>query len=1091
MRGFGRPKLQRLLSRSQNEDACVTVFAGKTGMDFDAVQKLLAPITDPVDAAAFPYDQGNPKLDRINHGGAFYIRGVKYNLVPRDDESLDYHHMGNGGYLGGRATSCVWKAKRGPGQPLHDVRDPKHKVDRICPILNSEDVCVRIVRCNADECSQARRELQMTARAQHYVPGVMMVVAVTDVPHDATEGPVAIDARWQPGVPDAANRFIVIVGEVAKRGALKWVIKDSPDMLYRSVSKIRAAAARAAAASGATASAGTAVQAHFDPRDEESVRKTAVRLLQHVKTMHLHGIVHRRISINTVIFDDTGNLEGSFGVRLASFDEAMPLQDPTLGATPAAEDVFAVGGVFLSLLRAEATKEAAMITAEQRADPVVLRASFAYGVPSDAALSLLMKMRDPDPARRPSVDECLYNGWLSKENHAQHAMESTMAFVCKQKHFVHQWKKHHTHAAEDGGRSPLSGGGGGSHGGGGGNVRKLTKQTSGAKLAFRDETYDRASRLRAPVTDSISAESFSYEQGNPPLTVLKKDGRFFIRGVEYRMINKSIKEGGYLGGGAFGKVWKAERVSGQPLHDVRDRHDRVSPLLNKQYICAKLFRSGGTATDRLVPSPQDARREIQMQSRANYYLPGVMAVLAITPLAHGATEGPVTIADDAPWALPHVSECDGSEKTVDGSERWVMMACELAERQSLKNWVKRLDAKTQHGIQTDSLIFSRKHVKDPFASARESRTRLGSTPRGANSPTEPRRALSPGGVAVSSPTRLRSPHPRAHRASSMLRMGLNSPTRPEGESREAHGDTVHEKLAKGLIIRLLRLVKEQHAHGIVHLDIKMDNICIDGHWRVRLLDYGESRISSDEKLRSAPDQWSHGTTGFRAPRCPLPGGGTSPVTDKADVWSIGAVLYCLLASSSNVIQMQGGEAWWTHSLFKACGMTPGGIDEDAAGVAYPGGDEHVCDIRDDAKDTVGAFFQQLREYFDQPGFEMLEFLRPHEISPSLLASDLLCKLLRFKDDDRLSAAAALNHPWFDDHNDAEFDALVDQCAHLYGEAMHDTLVEAAAAGDQLDGLVVGSEIDMAGIVKVVVPPITPQGSTASQDDIIEEESEST
>ena len=198
-----------------------------------------------------------------------------------------------------------------------------------------------------------RRELQMTARAQHYVPGVMSVIAVTPVPHDATEGPVAIDARWQPGVPDAASRFVVIVQEVAKRGSLKWVIRDHPTMLYRSVAKIRKARAAAeaggggesaAVAAGAPAITATAaavglppiasvvltaarsddgteedasepvldpivaatMPTRLDPQDEDCVRKTAVRLLQHVETMHLHGIVHLRISIDTVIFDDTG-----------------------------------------------------------------------------------------------------------------------------------------------------------------------------------------------------------------------------------------------------------------------------------------------------------------------------------------------------------------------------------------------------------------------------------------------------------------------------------------------------------------------------------------------------------------------------------------------------------------------------------------------------------------------------------------------------------------------------------------------------------------------------------------------------------------
>ena len=84
--------------------------------------------------------QGNPALRRLGNRGSFFIRGIEYTFVARDDESLDWTHMNNGGYLGGGPTSCVWKARREPKQPMHDVRDPKHKVDRICPVLNADDV---------------------------------------------------------------------------------------------------------------------------------------------------------------------------------------------------------------------------------------------------------------------------------------------------------------------------------------------------------------------------------------------------------------------------------------------------------------------------------------------------------------------------------------------------------------------------------------------------------------------------------------------------------------------------------------------------------------------------------------------------------------------------------------------------------------------------------------------------------------------------------------------------------------------------------------------------------------------------------------
>ena len=122
-------------------------------------------------------------------------------------------------------------------------------------------------------------------------------------------------------------------------------------------------------------------------------------------------------------------------------------------------------------------------------------------------------------------------------------------------------------------------------------------------------------------------------------------------------------------------------------------------------------------------------------------------------------------------------------------------------------------------------------------------TRIGSARL--SSPSVPALPPSLGGGASTPATH--GAHPRVQRASSLLRMGLRSPP-PEGKSQQAHADAVHELLAKGIMLRLLKHVKEQHDHGIVHLDIKMDNICIDESWGVRLLDYGQSRPTSDQAL---------------------------------------------------------------------------------------------------------------------------------------------------------------------------------------------------------------------------------------------------
>jgi len=108
---------------------------------------------------------------------------------------------------------------------------------------------------------------------------------------------------------------------------------------------------------------------------------------------------------------------------------------------------------------------------------------------------------------------------------------------------------------------------------------------------------------------------------------------------------------------------------------------------------------------------------------------------------------------------------------------------------------------------------------------------------------------------------------------------------------------------------------------------------------------------------------------------------------------------------------------------------------------------------------------------------LYEYYRPHDFTPSIEAADLMCKLLRKNAEDRISAADALCHPWFADAQDDEaFNKLVLECSRLYGEAMEQTLVDARAAGDALEGMAVGEAIDLAGIATIHVPPKTPNGT---------------
>ena len=55
---------------------------------------LLAPKTDTIDCEAQPYEIGNRALSHLDADGVFYIRGVRYTMVSKDEGgTLEVVHM--------------------------------------------------------------------------------------------------------------------------------------------------------------------------------------------------------------------------------------------------------------------------------------------------------------------------------------------------------------------------------------------------------------------------------------------------------------------------------------------------------------------------------------------------------------------------------------------------------------------------------------------------------------------------------------------------------------------------------------------------------------------------------------------------------------------------------------------------------------------------------------------------------------------------------------------------------------------------------------------------------------------------------------
>lgn len=92
-----------------------------------------------------------------------------------------------------------------------------------------------------------------------------------------------------------------------------------------------------------------------------------------------------------------------------------------------------------------------------------------------------------------------------------------------------------------------------------------------------------------------------------------------------------------------------------------------------------------------------------------------------------------------------------------------------------------------------------------------------------------------------------------------------------------------EKMARKYLIQLLDAVKYIHEHGILHRDIKAENILLDRNYNIRLVDFGFSHRKSLAKTAC-------GSPVYVSPEMIL----HEQYSEKTDIWSIGVLLFFML-----------------------------------------------------------------------------------------------------------------------------------------------------------------------------------------------------
>ena len=209
----------------------------------------------------------------------------------------------------------------------------------------------------------------------------------------------------------------------------------------------------------------------------------------------------------------------------------------------------------------------------------------------------------------------------------------------------------------------------------------------------------------------------------------------------------------------------------------------------------------------------------------------------------------------------------------------------------------------------------------------------------------------------------------------------------------APGDLDEEKIHY-LVAQLLLGLRGSHKAGIIHRDLSTRNLLVDAACTLSIADFGLARFFDPEERMSfgVVTQW------YRAPEV---------LTDakydaKIDVWSAGVTMAELFIRGHLFAGKPNDLVDQLNKIMKVVGVPDPSLMRNSEFILGSSSENAVRYVERVAKQVAGKNRATLFQP-DGPKFV---------VPMSGEARDLLGKLLVFNPDERLSADAALRHPWF-------------------------------------------------------------------------------